>query len=113
MPQLLKGGNDQWNVNYNSYFLWLKLLQRQKNPQVVQDQQSESACVGSTMTTSTRVRIPSLVSHNVNLSTKEWNMVEKNVCNFSHPTWKLASHVMAAKMSQTPSWVPLCSLLWA
>jgi hypothetical protein len=44
---------------------------------------------------------------------KELNVVERNACNCSCPTWKLASHTMMAKVSRIPSWVPVRSLPWA
>jgi len=39
--------------------------------------------------------------------------VEKNTCNYSCPTWKLASCTMAAKVSWITSWAPVHSMPWA
>jgi hypothetical protein len=40
-------------------------------------------------------------------------MVEGIVCSYFRPMWKLASCAMVTKVSQTTSWVPMCSLPWA
>ncbi len=44
---------------------------------------------------------------------EEWNVVEGNVCNYFHLTWKLTSHGRVTKVIQTTSWVFMCSLPWA
>jgi hypothetical protein len=44
---------------------------------------------------------------------KELNVVEGNACSYFCPTWKPASHAMPTKVSQTTSWIPLCSLPWS
>jgi hypothetical protein len=44
---------------------------------------------------------------------RELKVVEGNICNCFHPTWKLASCAMTTKVSQTASWFLMCSLLWA
>ncbi len=43
---------------------------------------------------------------------EELNVADKNACNYYCPTWNLTSCAMAIKVSQTMSWVPLCSLPW-
>jgi len=93
-------------------FFGLSCLEVAK-PQVVWDWQSKYACVGSTITTSTKVWIPSLVNIMSTCWQKKWNMVERSACNCSCPTWNLASCVMAAKVLRTTSWVPQRSLSWA
>jgi hypothetical protein len=40
-------------------------------------------------------------------------MVERNTCNYSHPTWKLTFHTIKAKVSWITSWVPIYLLPWA
>jgi hypothetical protein len=76
------------------------------------DQQSKSIHVGSTMTTSAKVWISFLVKTMSTHRWEEWNIVEGNVCNCSHPTWRSTSRAKATKVSRTSSWVPMCSLPW-
>jgi hypothetical protein len=45
--------------------------------------------------------------HNVDSLMRELNVVERSACNYSHPTWKLVSRVMVAKVLQIASWVPM------
>ncbi len=44
---------------------------------------------------------------------EDLNVVEGNAYSYSCHTWKLTSCAMAAKVSQTTSWVPKCMLPWA
>jgi len=83
------------------------------NSWVAQYQGSKSARVWLAMTTSTKMRIPSLVSTISTHWPKELNMFKESTCNCSHPTWKLTSHRMETNVSQTASWVLMHSLLWA
>jgi hypothetical protein len=62
------------------------------------------------MTTLTNVRISSLVNTMSTHQWEEWKVVEKSTCNCFHPTWKLASHAIATKVSWITSWVPIHSL---
>jgi hypothetical protein len=62
------------------------------------------------MTTPTRMQMPSLVSTIPTHQQEEMNVVEESNCNCSHPMWKLAFRVMATKVLQIASWVPVHSL---
>jgi hypothetical protein len=62
------------------------------------------------MIMSVKVRMPSFVSTMSTHQQKELNVIEGNACNCSCPTWKPTSHIMVAKVSQIPSWVPMRSL---
>jgi len=62
------------------------------------------------MTMLTRVQMPSLVSTMSTCWQEELNVVEGSTCNCFHPTWKPTSRAMVAKVLQTTSWVPMCSL---
>jgi hypothetical protein len=44
---------------------------------------------------------------------EELNVIERSTCNYSYPTWKPTSHIMAAKVLQIASWVLVRLLLWA
>ncbi len=76
----------------------------------MQDQGNKSARVGLAMTTSAKVQMSSLVNTMSTRQRKELNLVERSACNCSRPTWKLASCIMAAKVSRIASWVPVHSL---
>ncbi len=78
----------------------------------MQDRGSKSTHVGSAMTTSTKVQMPSLVNTMSIHRQKEFNMFEGSTCSYFHPTWKLASCTMAAKVLQTTSLVLMHSLSW-
>jgi hypothetical protein len=82
------------------------------NPWVAQDQGSKFARIGSTMTTSVKVWMSSLVSTMLICQREELNVIERNTCNCFRPTWKLASHVMMAKLSWIALWVLMRSLPW-
>jgi hypothetical protein len=92
------------------FLAWIAL--EAANPQVMQDWQNKSIRVGSVMTTSARVWIPSLVNTTSTCWQKEWNMVQGSACNYSHPTWNSTSYTIATKISWTTSWVLVCSLPW-
>jgi hypothetical protein len=65
------------------------------------------------MTTLAKVRMPFLIS---TMSTHQWeelNVVKRNTCNYSCPTWRSTSRTMAAKVSRIASWVLVHSLSWA
>jgi len=79
---------------------------------VPQDQQNRSVHLGSTMTTLIRIWIPYLVNTMSIHWWKEWNVVGRNMCSCSQPTWKSTFHAMATKVSWTTSWVPMHSLPW-
>jgi hypothetical protein len=79
----------------------------------MQNQRNKSTCVGSSMTTLVKVWMSSLLSIMSICRQKELNVDEGSACRCSHPMWKLTSHMMAEKVSQTTSWVPMHSLLWA
>jgi hypothetical protein len=79
---------------------------------LAQYQGSKFVRVELVMTMLVKVRMPSLVSTMSTHRQKELNVVEGNACNCSCPTWKLASHIMATKVSWIPSWVPVRSLPW-
>jgi hypothetical protein len=83
------------------------------NNWVVQDQESKFICVGSTMTTLTKVWMLFFVNTMSIPQQKELNMVEGSACSYSCPMWRPASHGMQTKVSQTTLWIPLCSLPWA
>ncbi len=55
--------------------------------------------VGLIMKTSTKVRMPSLVSTMLTCQWEELNVLKRSVCSYFHLTWKLASHTMATKVS--------------
>jgi hypothetical protein len=64
------------------------------------------------MTTSIKVRMPSLVNTMSTHWREELNVVKRSSCNCFHPMWKLTSYAMAPKVSQTASWVLMHSLSW-
>jgi len=64
------------------------------------------------MTMLTKVWMSSLVNRILTHQWKELNMFEGNTCNYSHPMWKVASHVMATNVLRTTSWVLMCLLPW-
>jgi hypothetical protein len=76
----------------------------------MQDWGSKFVRVGLVMITSTKVRMPFLVSTMSTHQQKELNVVEGSACNYSCPTWKLAFCAMVAKMLQIASWVPMSLL---
>jgi hypothetical protein len=60
-----------------------------------------------------KVQISSLVKIMSIRRQKELTVIEGNTCNYSHLTWKLASHTMATKVSTITSWVLVHLLPWA
>ncbi len=67
----------------------------------MQDWENKFVCVELAMTMSTEVRMPSLVSTMSIHQQKELNVIKIIKCNYFHPTWKLTSHAMVAKVLQT------------
>ncbi len=63
----------------------------------------EELNVGSVMTMSTKVQMPSLINTMLICQQEELNVVEGSACNCSHPTWKLASRAIAAKVLRIAS----------
>ncbi len=76
----------------------------------MQSQKNKFDRVGLAITTSTKVQISSLVNTMLTNKQVEFNMIEEDTCNYFCPTWKLAIHAMATKVSQIASWVLVCSL---
>jgi hypothetical protein len=74
---------------------------------------NKSTYIGSSITTSTKVQIPYLVSTMLIRWRKELNVAEGSTCNCFCPVWKLAFHATEAKMCWTISWVLVHSLSWA
>jgi hypothetical protein len=73
---------------------------------------SKSAHVGLTMTMSTHVQMPSLVS---TMSIRWWeelNVFEGSACSCFLITWKLTFRAIVAKVSWITSWVFVHSLPW-
>jgi hypothetical protein len=64
------------------------------------------------LTTSTKVQMPSLVSTMLICQWEELNVIERDTCNCSHLTWKSISCTMVAKVSQITSWVLVHLLPW-
>jgi len=64
---------------------------------MAQDWGSKFVRVGLTMTTSTKVQMPSLVNTMSFHQWEELNVFEKNACSY-HPMCKPASHIMASKV---------------
>jgi hypothetical protein len=61
----------------------------------------------------TKGRIPSLVNTMSTRRQEELSVVEGSACSCFYLTWKPPSRTMVAKVSQTTSWVLVCSLPWA
>jgi hypothetical protein len=77
---------------------------------VAQDQGSKFVHVGVAMITSIKVRMPSLVNTMLTHRLEELNVFEGSTCSCFYPMWKVASYATVTKVSQTTSWVLVCSL---
>jgi hypothetical protein len=110
---IAKGRN--WSMGCQWWYFislaWIAL--EATNPWIAQDQGNKSTHVGSMMTTSTKVQMPSLVNIMLTRQWKELNVLKGSACNCSRPTWKPAFHIMSTKVLQITSWVLMHSLPWA
>jgi hypothetical protein len=64
----------------------------------VQNRGNRYTLIGSIMTMSIKVKIPSLVRTMSIHRHEGLNVVEGNTCSYSHPTWKSISRAMMEKM---------------
>ncbi len=113
IPQLPKEGIDQWGVDCNRSFFGFELYWKQQILELCKIGKNKSTYIGSSITTSTKVQIPYLVSTMLIRWRKELNVAEGSTCNCFCPVWKLAFHATEAKMCWTISWVLVHSLSWA